>query len=153
MLDRLLLDRSITKIKPYLETLLGPNYRLDHDYLKIDSEQSGKGLYLHGGGQGGWSNGLVGPTDGGQCYYRYSNGRFSRTRCGSFELDGSRGLRRLGCTRKSQSQLRTTKEWKYSKTQDEVLLCVDRVAASAETLSFSLRLARMELLHGKSRRA
>ena len=36
---------DLPKIKPYLETLLGNNYRLDHDYLKIDSEQSGKGLY------------------------------------------------------------------------------------------------------------
>jgi hypothetical protein len=33
--------------------------------------------FLHGGGQGaGGPSDLVGPTDGGQCYYRYANGRF-----------------------------------------------------------------------------
>ena len=42
----------------------------------LNSERRG-GLYLHGGGQGaGGPSDLVGPTDGGQCYYRYSNGRF-----------------------------------------------------------------------------
>eukprot|EP01043_Picozoa_sp_COSAG02_P002006 COSAG02_NODE_44_length_45948_cov_81.673493_25_plen_376_part_00 len=41
-----------------------------------NSEQPG-GLYLHGGGQGaGGPSDLVGPSDGGQCYYRYSNGKF-----------------------------------------------------------------------------
>ena len=42
----------------------------------LNSERRG-GLYLHGGGQGAdGPSDLVGPTDGGQCYYRYSNGRF-----------------------------------------------------------------------------
>ena len=126
---------DLPKIKPYLETLLGNNYRLDHDYLKIDSEQSGKGLYLHGGGQGaGGPTDLVGPTDGGQCYYRYSNGRFFNGLVAvAFELDtvpeGSGGF---GCVPGSHKvNFELPKEWKYSKTQDEVPLCVDRVAASA----------------------
>jgi len=57
--------------------LLGKHYRLDHDYVKIDSENHNHLLYLHGGGQGaGGPTDLVGPTDGGQCYYRFSNGVF-----------------------------------------------------------------------------
>ena len=54
---------------------------------------------------------------------------------------------------KSQSQLRTAKRMEYSKTQDEVPLCVDRVAASAGDAIILLRLARMELFHGRVRRA
>ena len=63
---------------PKLRSLFGDApYRLDHDYINLhDHEKPGK-LYLHGGGQGaGGPSDLVGPTDGGQCYYRYSNGRF-----------------------------------------------------------------------------
>ena len=37
---------DIPSIKPYLETLLGTNYRLDHDYLKIDSDDSERKLFL-----------------------------------------------------------------------------------------------------------
>ena len=68
---------DIPTIAPYLETLLGINYRLDHDYMLISNKESSHPLFLHGGGQGaGGALDLVGPTDGGQCYYRYSNGRF-----------------------------------------------------------------------------
>ncbi len=68
---------DIPTITPYLETLLGINYRLDHDYLLIANKETSRPLFLHGGGQGaGGINDIVGPTDGGQCYYRYKNGRF-----------------------------------------------------------------------------
>ena len=68
---------DIPTITPYLETLLGVNYRLDHDYMLISNKKSSHPLFLHGGGQGaGGVLDKVGPTDGGQCYYRYSNGRF-----------------------------------------------------------------------------
>ena len=63
---------------PKLRSLFGDApYRLDHDYINLhDHEKPGR-LYLHGCGQGaGGPSDLVGPTDGGQCYYRYSNGRF-----------------------------------------------------------------------------
>lgn len=68
---------DIPTIAPYLETLLGINYRLDHDYMLIANKEVSRPLSLHGGGQGaGGIKDLVGPTDGGQCFYRYSNGRF-----------------------------------------------------------------------------
>ena len=69
------------KIIPYLEALLGQHYRLDHDYLKVDRRSGSRhGLYLHGGGQGAGRaedqrTGIVGPHDGGQCYYRYNNAK------------------------------------------------------------------------------
>ena len=43
---------DIPTIAPYLETLLGVNYRLDHDYMLISNAESNHQLYLHGGGQG-----------------------------------------------------------------------------------------------------
>ena len=68
---------DLPSIAPYLEALLGPDYRLDHDYIKIDNATNSHRLYLHGGGQGaGGATDLVGPTDGGQCFYRYNNGKF-----------------------------------------------------------------------------
>ncbi len=80
---------DLPTIRPYLETLLGRNYRLDHDYIKIDNAKHSYELYLHGGGQGaGGASDLVGPTDGGQCYYRFSNGRFFNGLVAvAFELD------------------------------------------------------------------
>ena len=60
---------DLPKISPYLTTLLGEHYRLDHDYAKIDSKMPARErtLYLHGGGQGaGGAQDLVGPSDGGQ---------------------------------------------------------------------------------------
>ena len=48
--EKYLLD--FPTIRPYLETLLGRNYRLDHDYIKIDNAKHSYELYLHGGGQG-----------------------------------------------------------------------------------------------------
>ena len=45
---------DLPTIVPYLTKLLGEQYRLDHDYAKIDSKmpEREKTLYLHGGGQG-----------------------------------------------------------------------------------------------------
>ena len=43
---------DIPTIAPYLETLLGINYRLDHDYMLISNKESSHPLFLHGGGQG-----------------------------------------------------------------------------------------------------
>ena len=43
---------DLPTITPYLEALLGVNYRLDHDYLNINNAESAHKLYLHGGGQG-----------------------------------------------------------------------------------------------------
>ena len=68
---------DIPTITPYLKEFLGVNYRLDHDYMLVANAESSHQLFLHGGGQGaGGPTDLVGPTDGGQCYYRYNNGRF-----------------------------------------------------------------------------
>ena len=82
---------DLPTIVPYLTKLLGEQYRLDHDYAKIDSKmpEREKTLYLHGGGQGaGGPADLVGPSDGGQCFYRYSNGRFFNGLVAvAFELD------------------------------------------------------------------
>ena len=59
---------DIPTIAPYLEELVGVNYRLDHDYMLIANVESSHKLFLHGGGQGaGGPTDLVGPTDGGQC--------------------------------------------------------------------------------------
>ena len=85
---------DLPQISPYLTTLLGEHYRLDHDYAKIDSKMPARErtLYLHGGGQGaGGARDLVGPSDGGQCYYRYSNGKFFNGLVAvAFELDDVR---------------------------------------------------------------
>ena len=44
---------DLPRIAPYLEAMLGPKYRLDHDYIKIDrTANEPNRLYLHGGGQG-----------------------------------------------------------------------------------------------------
>ena len=67
---------DLPSIAPKLRSLFGDApYRMDHDYVNLhDGEKPGR-LYLHGGGQGaGGPSDLVGPTDGGQCYYRYANG-------------------------------------------------------------------------------
>lgn len=126
---------DLPTIKPYLETLLGTNYRLDHDYLKIDSAKSDRKLYLHGGGQGAGDDAtLVGPTDGGQCYYRYNNGKFYNGLIAvAFELDdvipGSGGFACIPGSHKANFAL--PKEWQISKQQRKIPDIVNRVAASA----------------------
>ena len=124
-------------ITPYLETLLGEHYRLDHDYAKIDNKmpKNEKTLYLHGGGQGsGGPADLVGPSDGGQCFYRYSNGRFFNGLVAvAFELDDvdqrDGGFACIPGSHKSNIGLPAA--WRHSKTQAEVPHFVEQVAASA----------------------
>ena len=129
---------DLPAIAPYLEALLGSKYRLDHDYIKIDSAASDfKRLYLHGGGQGAGGGGerdRVGPSDGGQCYYRYSNGRFYNGLVAvAFELNtvqpGDGGFACVPGSHKGNFPLPA--EWRTSMTQEEVPECVARVAAQA----------------------
>ena len=126
---------DIPTIAPYLETLLGVNYRLDHDYMLISNAEFNHQLYLHGGGQGaGGPTDLVGPTDGGQCYYRFNNGRFFNGLVAvDFELNtvtpGDGGFACVPGSHKANFEL--PKDWKVSETQADIPDCVDRVAASA----------------------
>ena len=126
---------DLPRIAPYLETLLGVGYRLDHDYLKIESKGSKHTLYLHGGGQGaGGPRDIVGPTDGGQCFYRYNNGKFYNGLVSvAFELsDVSPESGGFGCVPGSHKMnFALPEEWRISKTQAEVHDCVDQVNANA----------------------
>ena len=122
-------------IAPYLEEVLQPGYRLDHDYLKIDNKVADRLLYLHGGGQGaGGPTDLVGPTDGGQCYYRYNNGKFySGLIAVAYELrDVQEGDGGFACVPGShKANIELPQNWKKSETQDEIPEVVDRVSANA----------------------
>ena len=126
---------DLPAIAPYLQTLIGTNYRLDHDYIKIDSATHASKLYLHGGGQGaGGAKDLVGPTDGGQCYYRYSNGKFYNGLVAvGFELDtvpsGAGGFACVPGSHKVNFELPS--DWKVSETQDDLPEFVHRVEAEA----------------------
>jgi hypothetical protein len=128
---------DLPAIKPYLTKLLGDHYRLDHDYAKIDSKMPDreKTLYLHGGGQGaGGPADLVGPSDGGQCFYRYSNGRFFNGLVAvAFELDDVQASDGgFACVPGShKSNIGLPKVWRHSKTQAELPDFVQRIAASA----------------------
>jgi hypothetical protein len=120
-----------------LTKLLGEHYRLDHDYAKIDSKmpEREKTLYLHGGGQGaGGPADLVGPSDGGQCFYRYRNGRFFNGLVAvAFELDDVQASDGgFACVPGShKSNIGLPAAWRHSKTQAEVPDFVQRVAAAA----------------------
>lgn len=126
---------DLPAIKPYLTTLVGDHYRLDHDYIKIDGAMKNKTLYLHGGGQGaGGAKDLVGPTDGGQCFYRYNNGNFYNGLVAvAFELDDVKaGDGGFACIPGShKSNLGLPEDWRVAKTQEHMPDIVDRVAASA----------------------
>jgi hypothetical protein len=128
---------NLPTIAPYLTKLLGEHYRLDHDYAKIDSKmpEREKTLYLHGGGQGaGGPADLVGPSDGGQCFYRYSNGRFFNCLVAvAFELDDVQASDGgFACVPGShKSNIGLPAAWRHSKTQAEVPDFVQRVAAAA----------------------
>ena len=126
---------DLPTIAPYLETLLGVGYRLDHDYLKIESKESNHKLYLHGGGQGaGGPRDIVGPTDGGQCFYRYNNGKFYNGLVSvAFELsDVSPASGGFACVAGSHKvNFALPDEWRVSQTQAEVHECVDQVNANA----------------------
>ena len=129
---------DLPRVAPYLEAMLGPKYRLDHDYIKIDrAANEFNRLYLHGGGQGAGGGGerdRVGPSDGGQCYYRYSNGRFYNGLVAvGFELDtvqpGDGGFACVPGSHKGNFPLPA--DWRTSMTQEEMPECVERVAAQA----------------------
>ncbi|MBL6814483.1 MAG: phytanoyl-CoA dioxygenase family protein [Pseudomonadales bacterium] len=128
---------DLPTIAPYLTKLLGEHYRLDHDYAKIDSKMPDreKTLYLHGGGQGaGGPADLVGPSDGGQCFYRYSNHRFFNGLVAvAFELDDVQASDGgFACVPGShKSNIGLPAAWRHSKTQAEVPDFVQRVAAAA----------------------
>ena len=117
---------DLPTISPYLTKLLGEHYRLDHDYAKIDSKmpEREKTLYLHGGGQGaGGPADLVGPSDGGQCFYRYSNGRFFNGLVAvAFELDDVQASDGgFACVPGShKSNIGLPAAWRHSKTQADV---------------------------------
>ena len=128
---------DLPTVSPYLTKLLGEHYRLDHDYAKIDSKmpEREKTLYLHGGGQGaGGPADLVGPSDGGQCFYRYSNGRFFNGLVAvAFELDDVQASDGgFACVPGShKSNIGLPAAWRHSKTQADVPDFVQRVAAAA----------------------
>lgn len=126
---------DLPTIAPYLETLMGVGYRLDHDYLKIENADSQHSLYLHGGGQGaGGARDIVGPTDGGQCFYRYNNGTFFNGLVSvAFELsDVSPASGGFACVPGSHKMnFPLPDDWRISKTQAGVHECVDRVTANA----------------------
>ena len=134
---------DLPTIAPYLEALLGVGYRLDHDYINvINAEHPGK-LYLHGGGQGagGGPRDVVGPTDGGQCYYRYNNGRFfNGLLTVAFELNtvatSSGGFACVAGSHKGNFPL--PNEWRVSEKQADIPACVDRItAASGDAIIFT----------------
>ena len=126
---------DLPTVAPYLETLLGKMYRLDHDYLQVLSKQDPAQLYLHGGGQGsGGPTDLVGPSDGGQCFYRYANNRFFNGLIAvAFELNTvSPGDGGFACVPGShKANLNLPAEWKQSKTQADLPDFVDRVTVNA----------------------
>ena len=124
------------KLIPYLEALLGPHYRLDHDYLKVDRRGGTKhGLYLHGGGQGaGRGRDHVGPHDGGQCYYRYNNDKmYNGLVAVAFELKkvnpGDGGFACVAGSHKANFGLPET--WRKQSKQEDIHECVDQVAVDA----------------------
>jgi hypothetical protein len=126
---------DLPTIAPYLECLLGPHYRLDHDYIKVDSQKNDKKLFLHGGGQGaGRGRDIVGPHDGGQCYYHYNNDKmYNGLVAVAFELKtvapGDGGFACVAGSHKANYGF--PEEWRIKNTQDEIPECVDRVAAEA----------------------
>ena len=112
---------------------------MDHDYLNVHNVDSPGGLYLHGGGQGaGGPSDLVGPTDGGQCYYRYANGRFFNGLVAvALELEsvhpGDGGFACVAGSHKANIEL--PRDWKTpvpkGGSNKDIPPCVHQVAAEA----------------------
>ena len=141
-------------IAPYLETLLGAGYRLDHDYINVVNAEHPSRLYLHGGGhQGAGGPGdLVGPSDGGQCYYHYNNGRFfNGLLTVAFELDSvSPSTGGFACVAGSHKvNFPLPREWRMSKKQADIPQCVDRSTRKRVTPSSSQRPARTARYRGR----
>ena len=127
---------DLPTIAPYLEALLGPGYRLDHDYINVVNAEHPSRFYLHGGGdQGtGGPRDIVGPSDGGQCYYRYNNGKFfNGLLTAAYELSdvtpASGGFACVAGSHKVNFPL--PPEWRTSESQADVPSFVDRVNAEA----------------------
>lgn len=126
---------DLPTISPYLESLLGVDYRLDHDYLAVITPDTPRRLYLHGGGQGaGGTRDIVGTTDGGQCYFRYHDGRFFNGLVAvAFELnDVSAKDGGFACIPGShKANLALPEDWRQSSSQEEMSPMVNRVGVSA----------------------
>ena len=70
---------DLPTIAPYLETLLGARLPAGPRLTSTSSMRSNRAdsTFTGGGHQGaGGPRDIVGPSDGGQCYYRYNNGKF-----------------------------------------------------------------------------
>ena len=133
---------DLPSIAPYLEALLGVGYRLDHDYINVVNAEHPSKLYLHGGGQGaGGPSDVVGPTDGGQCYYRYNNGQFfNGLLTVAFELnDVTPSCGGFACVAGShKGNFALPDEWRISNKQADIPACVDRVTArSGDAIIFT----------------
>ena len=128
---------DLPTIAPYLEALLGVGYRLDHDYIKVVNAEHTNKLYLHGGGQGaggGPKDSVGGGTDGGQCYYRYNNGRFFNGLVAvAFELNTvTTEAGGFACVPGSHKvNFGLPSEWRTSERQSDIPPCVDLVTAAA----------------------
>ena len=125
---------DLPTIAPYLETLLGAGYRLDHDYINVVNEEHPSQLYLHGGGHlgAGGPRDIVGPSDGGQCYYHYNNGKFfNGLLTVAYELNSvSPATGGFACVAGSHKvNFPLPQEWRLSKKQADIPDCVDRVNA------------------------
>ena len=121
---------------PYLQAFLGVGYRLDHDYLNVIGEARPGTLYLHGGGQGAGGGPLdvVGPTDGGQCYFRYNNGRFYNGLVAvAYELsDVTPSAGGFACVPGShKGNVPLPDDWRTHQRQRDIPPWVDRVTANA----------------------
>ncbi|MCY3818697.1 MAG: mitomycin antibiotics/polyketide fumonisin biosynthesis protein [Gammaproteobacteria bacterium] len=127
---------DLPTIAPYLDALLGTGYRLDHDYINVVNAEHPSRLYLHGGGHlgAGGPRDVVGPSDGGQCYYHYNNGRFfNGLLTVAFELnDVSPSTGGFACVAGSHKvNFPLPSDWRVSKSQADIPECVDRVNADA----------------------
>ena len=116
---------DLPTIVPYLETLLGAGYRLDHDYINVVNAEHPSRLYLHGGGHlgAGGPRDVVGPSDGGQCYYHYNNGRFfNGLLTVAFELnDVSPSTGGFACVPGSHKlNFPLPSDWRVSKSQADI---------------------------------
>lgn len=119
---------DLPAIAPYLQTLLGQRYRLDHDYLHIIRQGEGPiGSRLHGGGT---------PYDPCQ-FYHYHDGQFyNGLTAVAFNLtDVNPGEGGFGCIPGShKSNLRVPDEWRdLSNPAVQALGCVQEVAGKAGT--------------------
>lgn len=117
---RALIDNP--RLRPYLEMLLGHDFRLDHDYMHVIRQGPGPiGSHLHGGGT---------PYDPCQ-YYHFRNGRmYNGLTAIAYNLgDTQPGQGGFGCVPGShKSNLPLPEEWR---NLERPPACVREVSASA----------------------